>query len=864
MFTFILFLSSFLYLTTAAAYTPTDYVLLNCGSDTTTSSIDGRSWDGDTRSKFSPPDAESISTSSTASGQTNSITQVPYMTARIIQNSSFTYTFPLSPGPKFIRLYFYPATYNALEKSTSFFTVTANDYALLQNFSAFLTVTNLKKYSIIKEFLLQVTDHKSLNLTFSPSPNSYAFINGIEIVSIPDNYYIHGLDKGIRNVGQMTLYYIDTTTALESLYRFNVGGNDIPGTKDTGMFRSWVKDDDYVLGGTLGLTPHLDIPITYTSATPNYSAPEIVYTTARTMDNNSLRYNMTWAFPVDAGFYYLLRLYFCEFQLEITLHNQRMFTIDINNKTAEEEADVIMWSNGRGIPVYRDYVVMVEDESNNGRDKRYLWLSMHPNLKTRPQYPSAILNGLEIFKLNRSDGSLAGPNPELISTPTSPSTNLTTEDKQQSKSTIYAVIGGVLGGVIAVSILGFLIFRHRRTAKHYAKSSYDPISYTSKSTKNSASSLPSGLCRRFSLAEIKSATGNFDDNFVIGTGGFGNVYKGYIDNGATAVAIKRLNAASNQGIREFETEIELLSQLRHLHLVSLIGYCDDNGEMVLVYDYMANGTLRDHLYNSKKSPLTWKQRLQICIGSARGLHYLHTGAKRTIIHRDVKSTNILLDEKFMAKVSDFGLSKMGPADVSHSHVSTVVKGSFGYLDPEYCKRQQLTDKSDVYSFGVVLFEVLCARPVIIPGLPKEQVNLAEWARLSYRKGKLEKIIDPRLRSEIAPECLTKFGDVAYSCLKDRGIERPGMNDIVWNLEFVLQLQESADKMEQIKDVSEASISSYAQTSLHGTAPTTDDDMFSESTEGMSKFESNDSLSTPNQYEFKSQSVFSEIINPTGR
>ncbi|KAM7520642.1 hypothetical protein LguiB_019604 [Lonicera macranthoides] len=552
MFTFILFLSSFLYLKTAAVYTPTDYVLLNCGSDTTTLSIDTRSWDGDTRSKFSPPDAESNSTSSTASGQTNSITQVPYMTARIIQNCSYTYTFPLSPGPKFIRLYFYPATYNALEKSTPFFTVIANDYTLLQNFN---------------------------------------------------NYYIHGLDKGIPNIGQMSPYYVNTTTALESLYRFNVGGNDIPGTNDTGMFRSWVKDDDYLLGGTLGFTSHLDIPITYTSATPNYSAPEIVYTTARTMDNNSLRYNMTWAFPVDAGFYYLLRLYFCEFQMEITDGNQRVFTIDINNQTAEEEADVIMWSNGNRIPVYRDYVVMVEDESNNGRDKRYLWLSMHPNLKTSSQFANAILNGLEIFKLNRSDRSLAGPNPELISTPTSPSTNLPTTDKRQSKLTTFVVIDSVLDGIIVVSIIGFLAFRHRRTAKHYAKSSYDPISYKSMPRKNSASSLPSGLCQRFSLAEIKSATRNFEDIFVIGTGGFGNVYKRYIDNGATAVAIKRLNARSNQGVCEFKTEIELLSQLRHLHLVSLIGYCDENGEMVLVYDYMANGTLRDHLYNTKKSPL---------------------------------------------------------------------------------------------------------------------------------------------------------------------------------------------------------------------------------------------------------------------
>ncbi|KAM7520641.1 hypothetical protein LguiB_019603 [Lonicera macranthoides] len=158
----------------------------------------------------------------------------------------------------------------------------------------------------------------------------------------------------------------------------------------------------------------------------------------------------------------------------------------------------------------------------------------------------------------------------------------------------------------------------------------------------------------------------------------------------------------------------------------------------------------------------------------------------------------------MVKVSDFGSSKIGPANMSHPHISTAVKGSFGYLDP---------------------------KAAIIPELPKEQINLPEWARLSYRKGKLEKIIDPRIKNEIAPECLTKFGEVAYSCLRDEGIERPGINDIVWNLEFVLQLQESADKMEQIEDTSEASIDSYAQTSLHGTKPITDDNMFFESTKG---------------------------------
>ncbi|KAB1211551.1 Receptor-like protein kinase FERONIA [Morella rubra] len=286
--------------------------------------------------------------------------------------------------------------------------------------------------------------------------------------------------------------------------------------------------------------------------------------------------------------------------------------------------------------------------------------------------------------------------------------------------------------------LGLTIFWSRKTAK---------------SNKNQTSPSLEELCRRFTLAEIRAATKNFNRNLVIGRGGCGLVYKGYIDAGLTPVAIKIFAPTSDQGNREFQTEIALLAKLRHPHLVSLIGYCDDEQVMIIVYDFMPHKTLRHHLYDTDSPPLSWKQRLEICIGTARGLLYLHEGAEHMVIHRDVKTSNILLDRDWVAKVSDFGLSRLGPTNLSRSHVTTNVRGTFGYMDPEYMLTNQLSVKSDVYGFGVVLFEVLCARPAVDTGLDDEQQCLAQWARQCYEDGSLEQIIDSRLIGLIAPDSL---------------------------------------------------------------------------------------------------------------
>ncbi|PNX93527.1 receptor-like protein kinase FERONIA-like protein [Trifolium pratense] len=602
-------------------------------------------------------------------------------------------------------------------------------------------------------------------------------------------------------------------------YRIRVGVQATESNiQDTNMLRNWNSNDtNYLRTPTSRDFVSKDVTGTMNiTVTPDYMAPKDLFRTSRDLGTNGTLnklLNLTWEFPVDTGFYYLIRLHFCELDPMIKKPGDRVFIIYLQGCVAEDQADVLKWTdNQNGLAVHRNYAVFIpksDDYYNNKNKKVNISLQMHPYSNSREtEFSDPFLNGLEIFKISDIDlDNLAGPNPDPIQDLNYPQVQEKKSKQRIGGMTIIEVIFEVVFGVMVISLVVFFVLRGKRETKEKkskttkeSKSSttskWGPLSFsTTKSTSTQNSSLPSHLCRNFSIIEMRDATNNFDEIFIVGVGGFGHVYKGYIDEGLTPVAIKRLKPGSHQGENEFINEIDMLSKLRHIHLVSLIGYCNENNEMIIVYDFMAHGTLLDHLYNTENPTLSWKQRLQISIGAARGLNYLHTGAKHTIIHRDVKSTNILLDEKWVAKVSDFGLSRIGPTSKSKAYVSTVVKGSVGYLDPEYYKRQHLTEKSDVYSFGVVLFEILCARPPLIRTAEKNQVSLIDWGRCCYKNGTLESIVDPSIKLSIAPECLRKFGEIANSCLLDDGTMRPSMNDVVWMLEFALQLQESAEQCE---------------------------------------------------------------------
>ncbi|XP_051143290.1 probable LRR receptor-like serine/threonine-protein kinase At1g06840 [Andrographis paniculata] len=349
-----------------------------------------------------------------------------------------------------------------------------------------------------------------------------------------------------------------------------------------------------------------------------------------------------------------------------------------------------------------------------------------------------------------------------------------------SKGALAGTILGTIAGSVTISAFVSLFILRRHMRKHHT---------SMKRRKSSRISMKIDGVKDFTYDEMALATTDFNSSTVVGQGGYGKVHRGVLGDG-TIVAIKRALEGSLQGEKEFLTEIQLLSRLHHRNLVSLIGYCDEDGEQMLIYEFMPNGTLRDHLSGKTKSSLPFSMRVKIALCAAKGVLYLHTEANPPIYHRDIKASNILLDSRFNAKVSDFGLSRLAPiseleGDVP-SHISTVVKGTPGYLDPEYFLTHKLTDKSDVYSLGVVFLEMLTGMHPISHGK-----NIVREVNVAHRSGSIFTIIDEKMRS-YPSDCVEKFIDLALKCCQDETASRPSMAQVVRELETIWQMLPESD------------------------------------------------------------------------
>ncbi|KAJ9693581.1 hypothetical protein PVL29_009505 [Vitis rotundifolia] len=371
-----------------------------------------------------------------------------------------------------------------------------------------------------------------------------------------------------------------------------------------------------------------------------------------------------------------------------------------------------------------------------------------------------------------------------------------------SKGVIAGIVLGGLSFATVIVLVIAVVFRKKQPRHGRKDSKQQPFSKTAV--------IIEGV-KGFSFGEMEIATENFSEANQIGQGGYGKVYKGILADG-TVVAIKRAQHGSLQGEREFFTEIGLLSRLHHRNLVSLVGYCDEEQEQMLVYEFMPNGSLHSLLSARSRGTLTFVTRLHIALCSAKGVLYLHTEAYPPIIHRDIKANNILLDSKLNAKVSDFGISRLVPVtdgeEVATAHVSTVVRGTPGYLDPEYFCTHKLTEKSDVYSLGIVFLELLTGMQPISHGR-----NIVREVTAACQSGAMFSIIDQNM-GPFPSDCVKKFMTLALRCSQDLMKDRPSMLEVVRELENISSMLRQAGHSRSESNTSGSGISGMGTSAVY--------------------------------------------------
>ncbi|KAK1666504.1 hypothetical protein QYE76_054663 [Lolium multiflorum] len=358
--------------------------------------------------------------------------------------------------------------------------------------------------------------------------------------------------------------------------------------------------------------------------------------------------------------------------------------------------------------------------------------------------------------------------------------------KGKGKAAIGGVVAGAAGLLLVAAAIAFFLIRRRKHRK-VVNSSSKLLKYSGSGGTPTRSrdgfDVESGSVQdmgsRFSYEELEEATDSFNENRELGDGGFGTVYKGYLEDGRV-VAVKKLYNNSYRHVEQFVNEAAILARLRHPNLVMFYGCTSkESRDLLLVYEFVQNGTIADHLHGHRAAEraLPWPLRLNIAIESAAALTYLHA-IEPPIIHRDIKSNNILLDGDFHVKVADFGLSRLFPLDVTH--VSTAPQGTPGYVDPEYHQCYQLTDKSDVYSFGVVLVELISSKPAVDITRQRNEINLAGMAINRIQKCQLEELVDLQLGYESDPatkKMMTMVAELAFRCLQQNGEMRPPIKEV---------------------------------------------------------------------------------------
>lgn len=566
----------------SAAFTPADNYLISCGSDVSTIVDNNRHFLGDSSDNGSGylSQGKSIPLSKPTPSPNS---PVLYNTARVFTSAS-TYTFNIKNiGTHLVRLHFSPFNSANYVLKNGKFSVLANGVSLVSSLSASITV--------VKEFFIMV-DKDELEISFVPiSDSNFAFVNAIEVFSAPNDFFIDA--GGIAFVspdGIAEFKQNITSQLLETVHRINVGGSVLTPFNDT-LWRSWVPDEDYLVLKSAA-------KIAKTSDPPNYEpggatreiAPDNVYMTAQQMNvatgSLNFRFNITWDFPVNSkdATTYFVRLHFCDI-VSVAL-NTMYFNIYINDVTAFKDVDLSVLTFRRlATPYYMDFVV------ENKKDSNVVQISVGPSDLSSTLRKNAILNGVEIMKMMNFV-------PQEIKS-----------KKKHNWILLESVVGGVLGLILVfLSILTILKCRKKkrkpkeRRAESGAWTSIRVFGGSSQATVSEGTALASpgpygyyGL--KIPFSDLKSATNNFDKSLMIGSGGFGLVYKGVLGDNIK-VAVKRGVPGSRQGLPEFQTEITVLSKIRHHHLVSLVGYCEEQSEMILVYEYMEKGPLRHHLYGT--------------------------------------------------------------------------------------------------------------------------------------------------------------------------------------------------------------------------------------------------------------------------